>query len=151
MDLSDDIILIIVSLCDFASINRLSQTNSRLLKLYSRNQTLINKYRLNSLHRFIDQNITNIRQFALDNSFGFDYESTNHSIQQSSRATMYDKYFVDLMYLVSFKLYDETEYLLRFDTRRALSARLHLFEKSHLQSMPQKLRELFLSCYPNMA
>lgn len=139
-----DIFFQIIEHSDFTTIKKLCQTNSTFYNLCKTYPKEIERIKCKSLQKLINENDYKIREFALINKYIFDDKSKTKfwSIQSSNQnqATVYDKIWVDLMFLLSKHYYSEAETLIICS--KLPDPPMGLFIEKYMVNIPPKIMKL---------
>lgn len=143
MNVTEDILLEIIKKSSIREIKALCQSSSEIYKLCKHYKNIIYKAKCKDIKLFLQNNEDNIRRFAKNNKYAFDKKSQVNIIN-----IMYDKVWVDLMFLLSNKLYDEAEVLITCTKLPEPSPGL-FFEK-YMENMPGSLMSLLMQNFPDL-
>jgi hypothetical protein len=145
MNVPEDIILEIIKKSSIREIKALCQSSPKIYKLCKQYKSIIYKAKCKDIKIFLQNNEDNIREFAKNNKYAFDSKSRNFIV---NRLTIYDKVWVDLMYMLSNKFYDEAEALITCTKLPEPSPGL-FFEK-YMENMPGRLMTLLMQNFPDV-
>jgi hypothetical protein len=112
----------------------------------SDHKNLIFKLKNDNIKSFISKNETNIKTFAKNNRYLFDKPFRRFNQACNGICTVYDKTWIDLMFLLSEKLYYEAEALLT--CIKLPHANLRLFFEKYIENMPNSLMKLLINNLP---
>lgn len=143
MNVTEDILLEIIKKSSIREIKALCQSSSNIYKLCKHYKNIIYKAKCNDVRIFLRNNEDNIRRFSKNNKYAFDKKSQVNTIN-----TMYDKVWVDLMFLLSNKLYDEAEVLIT--CTKLPEPSLGLFFEKYMENMPGSLMTLLMQNFPDV-
>jgi len=143
MNLTEDILLEIIQKSSIRDIKALCQTCSNIYKLCKHHKNLIYNTKCKDLKSFLQKNNTNIILFANKNNFFYD---ENSPVKRFS--IIYDRIWINLMFLLYNKLFDEAEVLLT--CTKLPEPPLGLFFQKYIENMPQSLMTLLINNFPNI-
>lgn len=143
MNVTEDILLEIIKKSSIREIKALCQSSSEIYKLCKHYKSIIYKAKCKDIKLFLQNNEDNIRRFAKNNKYAFDKKSQVNTIN-----IMYDKVWVDLMFLLSNKLYDEAEVLIT--CTKLPEPSLSLFFQKYMENMPGSLMTLLMQNFPDL-
>lgn len=141
----DSIILEVIKKSSIKEIKALCKTSKNIAQLCKTYEKQIKKAQFNNLQQHIKESDNKIRDFASKNRFAFDEASKKEAIKMGM-AIHYDKVWIDLMYLLSTKQYDEAEILL--SCSKLPWGPYGFLGTKFIQEMPPKLMELLMSRFP---
>jgi hypothetical protein len=143
MNVPEDILLEIIKKSSIREIKALCQSSSKIYKLCKQYKSIIYKAKCKDMKTFLQNNEDNIREFAKNNKYAFDSKS-----RILPMSTIYDKVWVDLMYMLSNKLYDEAEALIT--CTKLPEPTLGLFFERYMEKMPGRLMTLLMQNFPDV-
>ena len=140
--ISVDVYFHIIETSDFKTITNLCQTNSTFYNLCKTYPKQIVRIKCKSLAKFINENDYKIREFAVNNRYIFDEQSSIECERTKNPTscvigTNYDKIWVDLMFLLSEHYYTEAEALIICS--KLPDPPMGLFEQYTMVKMPPKI------------
>jgi hypothetical protein len=145
MNVTEDVLLEIIKKSSIREIKALCQSSSKIYKLCKQYKSIIYKAKCKDIKTFLQNNEDNIREFAKNNKYAFDSKSRNFIV---NHLIIYDKVWVDLMYMLSNKLYDEAEALITCTKLPEPSP--SLFFQKYMENMPGRLMTLLMQNFPDV-
>jgi hypothetical protein len=148
--MNNDIFWKILEKSDFKTIGHLCQINKTFYYNCKKYPRQIEKLNCKSVNVLIIQDDLLIRDFAAKNFFEFDKRSHDEIWENNFilASTIYDKFWVDLMYLLNRKYYKEAETLIICSKLPQIN--MGLFNEKEMVNMPSRLMKLLWQQLPSV-
>ena len=161
-NINTDILLEIIKRSSIQEIKTLCQSSSKIYNLCKQHKNLIYNAKCKNLKIFIRDNDKDIQIFCKNNNYQGDGQGTLNAERVNGQGTLnaervprgkgkftlYDKIWIDLMFLLSKKFYDEADVLLT--CTKLPEPPLGLFFEKYMVNMPEHLMKLLMQNFPNI-
>ena len=129
-------------------IINLCNTNRSFKNFCLDNQTFIAKTKCTSVQKFINDNESSIREFAIKHKMCFDNKSRDEIIRLQGSCSVQNKFTIDLLYLVNNGLYDEAYILITCSKNVPEPEGSWIFTSKLFDAFPSYMVDVYLKRLP---